>query len=77
MGTNNTAVISTATRNNILNHIDGKGTSKHAIARKAGIPMTTFDRRLEHPEQITLKEAGSIAAALGVTIADILTLDAA
>jgi len=81
MGTNDTAVISTATRDNILNLIDGadgrEKTSKYAVARKAGIPMTTFDRRLEHPERLTIKEAGDIAAALGVSITDILRLEAA
>lgn len=74
MGTNNTAVITTATRDNILREIDAKGTSKAAVARDADIPMTTFDRKIsDNPKyNFTIPELGDIAEALGIELADIL-----
>lgn len=75
METNNTAVITTATNRNILLGIVQNDTTKAATARKSGIPMTTFDRKIKGGGDFTLRELGSIAEALGLTLADILPVD--
>jgi len=72
MATNYTAEITSATHRNILLGIVDKDTSKNAVARKAGIPTTTFDRKLNGHGDFTLRELGYIAAALGLTLGDIL-----
>lgn len=71
MATNYTAV-STATKRNILLGIIDKGTSRSATAAKAGISSSTFHRKLNNPEQFTLKDLGSIAQALDIELKDIL-----
>lgn len=76
METNNTGVITSAARQNILNYIDQRGTTKAATARLAGIPMTTLDRNLKRPELFTLLQVGCLADALEVTVEDILTSEA-
>ena len=72
MESNNTAVISTAIHRNILLGIVQNGTSKNAVARKACIPATTFDRKLKHPEQFTLKDLGGIAQALEIELTELI-----
>lgn len=69
---NNTGGISTATKRNILIEIADKGTTKNAVAIKAGIPSSSFARKLEHPEQFTLKDIGNIALALNVPFTELL-----
>jgi DNA-binding phage protein len=71
----NTAVITTATNRNILLGIVQNDTTKSATARKAGIPMTTFDRKINGGGDFTLRELGAIAEALGLTLADILPIE--
>lgn len=70
-----TAAITAATNRNILLGIVRQDTSKNAIARKAGIPMTTFDRKIKGIGDFTISELGSIAEALDATLADILPVD--
>jgi len=70
METNNTAVITTATNENILTEIKRLGTSKAAVAHNAGIAMTTFDRKMKRHD-FTIRELGAIAEALNLTLADI------
>ena len=70
MATNYTAV-STATKRNILLGILDKGTSRSATAAKAGISSSTFHRKLNNPEQFTLKDLGSIAQALDIELTDL------
>lgn len=43
------------------------GLSQNALAARAGIPLSTFRRRLKRPEDFTLGEVLSLAEALGVT----------
>jgi len=71
MATNYTAV-STATKRNILLGILDKGTSRSATAAKAGISSSTFHRKLNNPEQFTLKDLGDIAQALEIELKDLL-----
>jgi DNA-binding phage protein len=71
MGTNVSA-ISAATKQNILLGILEKGTSKNAVAAKAGIPSTTFDRKLKNAGTFTVEEIGQIAEALGLHLDDLL-----
>lgn len=71
MEPNNNAV-TTATNRNILLGILTKGTSKNATATKAGIPISTFNRKLNNTGDFTLRELGQIADALDLTLADIL-----
>jgi hypothetical protein len=72
MGTNNNGVITTATNQNILLAIRHHGTNKNAVATAAGIPGTTFDRKINGKNDFTLSELGDIADALGLTLGDIL-----
>lgn len=71
MATNYSAV-TTATNRNILLGILTKGTSKNATATKAGIPISTFNRKINNTGDFTLRELGQIAEALGLELADIL-----
>ncbi|MHC6592393.1 helix-turn-helix domain-containing protein [Arthrobacter sp. C152] len=71
MATNYTAV-TTATNRNILLGILSKGTSKNATATKAGIPISTFNRKINNTGDFTLSELGKIAEALDLQLADIL-----
>ena len=67
-----TTQVTTVTNQNILQEIKRRATTKNAVARKAGIPATTFDRKINGVNDFTLNELGAIAAALGITLADIL-----
>jgi len=71
MGTNQTPISATATRN-IDRKLADQGLTKNALAIKAGIPSSTFDRKFKHPGKFTLEELGSIAAVLDVNIEEIL-----
>jgi len=68
----NTAAITAATNRNILLGIIEKGSTKNAVARNAGIPTTTFDRKISGHSDFTIRELGTIAAALDLTLGDIL-----
>lgn len=71
MGTNHTSVV-TATKRNILYTILDKGTSATAVAIKAGIPTSTFHRKIHKPETFTIGELADIAEALDLHIEDIV-----
>lgn len=70
-----TTAIAAATNQNILLEILKRGTSKNAVARKAGIPATTFDRKINGKTGFTLNELGDVAAALDLALLDILPVD--
>ncbi|QIG57711.1 helix-turn-helix DNA binding domain protein [Arthrobacter phage Shoya] len=59
--------VSVVAARNIKSHLVDQGLTKNALAIKAKIPATTFDRKLGRPEQFTLKDLGDIAEALNVT----------
>jgi transcriptional regulator with XRE-family HTH domain len=61
--------INAAARKIKLELID-KNLTKNALATRAGIASTSFTRKLEHPEQFTLKDLGSIAQALEIDLTD-------
>jgi len=67
----NTAVV-TATNRNILLEILTRGTSKNAIATKAGISTSSFHRKVTGKTDFTLRELGKVADALEVKIEDII-----
>ena len=67
MEPNNTAVV-TATKRNILLGLLDKGLSKSAAATKAGIPSSTFHRKINSTGDFTLRELGQIAEALDLQL---------
>jgi hypothetical protein len=68
----NVTAISAATNQNIRLGILEKNSSKNAVAIKAGIPTTTFTRKLTGNGDFTLRELGKIAEALDRQLVDIL-----
>jgi len=72
METNNTAVITKTANHNILLGIVEKSTTRNAVARKAGIPRTSFDRKLDGITDWTIPELGRVAEALDKTLWDII-----
>ena len=60
-----------ATARKIKLELFNRDISKNALATRAGIASTSFTRKLEHPEQFTLKDLGSIAQALEIDLADL------
>jgi len=64
--------ITAATNRNILLGIVETKTSRNAVAGKAGIPLTTFNRKLDGHGDFTLRELGQIAKALDRQLVDIL-----
>lgn len=74
MGTSTTQVTA-VTNLNIIHEIKRGGTTKNAVAKAAGIPATTFDRKINGVNDFTLAELGAVAEALGLTLADILPAD--
>ena len=71
MERNNTAVV-TATNRNILLEILTRGTSKNAIATKAGISTSSFHRKVTGQTDFTLRELGQVADALEVPLTHII-----
>lgn len=67
--------VTVVTNQNILQEIKRRGTTKNAVARKAGIPATTFDRKINGVNDFTLPELGAVAEALGLELIDILPAD--
>jgi hypothetical protein len=68
----NATAISAATTRNILFGILEQNSTKNATATKAGIPTTTFNRKLNGDGDFTLRELGKIAEALDRQLVDIL-----
>lgn len=64
--------ITATTNRNILLGIAELGTNRNAVARKSGIPLTTFNRKLDGHTDFTLRELGQIAKALDRQLVDIL-----
>ena len=71
MATNYSAV-TTATNENIILGMFRKGISKNATAAKAGIPTSTFTRKISNTGDFTLRELAQIAEALDLDLGDIL-----
>ena len=73
MGTNGTAI-----SRRIYSLIEAQGTSRAAIADQAGIPTTSFYRKLDRtPEEFSVRDLGLIANALGVTLPTLIEGEAA
>jgi len=71
MEINNNGVITETAKRNICLKIVDKGLNRNLLATKAGIPSTSFNRKLDHPEQFTLKDLGSIAQALEIDLTEL------
>lgn len=75
METNNNGVITATTNHNILLAIVKQNSTKNAVARAAGIPSTTFNRKVDGKADFTLRELGDVAQALNLTLGDILPVN--
>jgi hypothetical protein len=75
MATNYNAEITSATNTNILVGIVRNSTTRNKVAREAGIPLTTFSRKINGHGDFTLAELGSIAGALDLTMADLIPME--
>lgn len=64
--------ITATTNQNIIRGIVELDISRNAVARKSGIPLTTFNRKLDGHADFTLRELGKIAESLDRQLADIL-----
>ena len=64
--------VTAATNHNIILGIVKQGTTRNAVAKKAGIPSTTFNRKVDGYSDFTLRELGAVAEALGLELIDIL-----
>jgi len=75
MATTNHADVVSATNEKIVLGAFNKGISHSALAKKAGIPTSTFHRKLhKNPGDFTLRELGQIAEALELGLGDILPM---
>ncbi|MEU5838524.1 helix-turn-helix domain-containing protein [Streptomyces diacarni] len=72
METNNTDVVIRAVNTNILVGIVRNNSSKNATATKAGIPISTFSRKLNGHGDFSIRELGMIADALNLKFEDLL-----
>lgn len=75
METNPSDVITSATNTNILVMIAKSGSNKHKVAGAAGIPLTTFSRKINGHGDFSIRELGNIANALGTTLDHILPME--
>jgi len=69
METNEGAISATARK--IKLELVDQNLSRNALATRAGIPATSFTRKLDRPEQFTLKDLGNIAQALDIELKDL------
>ena len=67
--------VTAVTNHNIILGIVKQNTTKNALARKAGIPATTFNRKVDGKADFTLRELGAVAEALGLELIDILPIE--
>lgn len=56
----------------VLANVTQSGKSKRSVAMQAGIPYTTFTRKLDGHGDFTIRELASIAAALGVSLKNVI-----
>lgn len=75
MEKNNTDSVIRGVNTNILVGIVRNNTSKNATAAKAGIPISTFSRKLNGHGDFSLRELGMIADALDLTLEDLLPMN--
>lgn len=68
----NEAAVSAATSRNIKLGLLDNNLSRNALAIRAGIPSSTFTRKLNCPADFTLRELGQVASVLNLKIADLI-----
>ena len=66
------AAVAAATSRNIKLGLLDKNLSRNALAIRAGIPSTTFTRKLNCPADFTLRELGQVAQALELKLLDLI-----
>lgn len=71
----NADAVTTAITRNINLGIIEKKTSRNATAILAGIPLSTFNRKINNTGDFSLRELGQIASALDRPLSDILPLE--
>jgi predicted transcriptional regulator len=69
---NNNDAVATAIKRNIIYGLVDKGLSKNETATRAGIPTSTFHRKLKGTGDFTIRELGQIAEALDRQLVDLL-----
>ncbi|BCW61905.1 hypothetical protein [Arthrobacter sp. StoSoilB22] len=69
---NNTAEITSATNETILHQITKRRTNRNAVAARAGVPSSTFNRKVDGHGDWTVKELGQIAEALDMKLPEVL-----
>ena len=74
MGKNIAEIISD-TNHTILHEITKQGTNRHALAKKAGIPQTSFDRKVDGHTDWKVPELDRVANALGLKFPEVLLGD--
>lgn len=75
METNNTDSVIRGVNTNILVGIVRNNSSKNATATKAGIPISTFSRKLNGHGDFSIRELGMIADALDLKLEDLLPMN--
>lgn len=75
MEMNNTDSVIRGVNTNILVGIVRNNTSKNATATKAGIPISTFSRKLNGHGDFSIRELGMIADALDLKLEDLLPMN--
>ncbi|MDQ0102306.1 DNA-binding phage protein [Paenarthrobacter nicotinovorans] len=66
------AEITSATNETILHQITKRRTNRNAVAAKAGVPSSTFNRKVDGHGDWTVKELGQIAEALDLKLPEVL-----
>jgi len=72
----NIAEITSATNDTILHQITKRRTNRNAVAAKAGVPSSTFNRKVDGHGDWTVKELGQIAEALELKLPEVLLEEA-
>ena len=68
----NLAEIQSATNHTILVQIAKRNTNRNALAARAGVPSSTFNRKVDGHGDWTVKELGQIAEALDMKLPAVL-----
>lgn len=69
---NKIAEITSATNDTILHQIAKQNTNRNALAARAGVPSSTFNRKVDGHGDWTVKELGQIAEALDMELPEVL-----
>lgn len=68
----NIAELTSATNDTILHQIAKRNTNRNALAARAGVPSSTFNRKVDGHGEWTVKELAQIAEALDLELPEVL-----